>query len=254
MTGHGNTAAVGGARHFVYQRLNVLGGKALHLAEHLALAAGAFERIYGFAPGLDEREIAARVASLVHARHSPARTSATVLLRLTPEEGGGCDIAVEFERGLLEAGYAHSALRPRGVTYEYSIPYSGLPTNFQIESAALFDFLSNGAIGGRGLARSVRCEGDRLLACGDAALMAIRGRALITPPVGEGGVESVERRLAMEAAGRLRSPLEVREEPIFYPELKDYDELFFVDAAGITSFAECDGAKFMSIIAPRMEL
>jgi branched-subunit amino acid aminotransferase/4-amino-4-deoxychorismate lyase len=136
------------------------------------------------------------------------------------------------------------------VTYEYSLPFGGLPTNFRIEAAALFDLLAGGALGGRGMARAVQCEGDRLLTCGDATLFAIRGRVLFTPSVADGGLESVERGLVMEAATKAR--LIVREEPILHSALKDYDELFFADATGITSLAECDGAKFMSIIAPKI--
>jgi branched-subunit amino acid aminotransferase/4-amino-4-deoxychorismate lyase len=54
--------------------------------------------------------------------------------------------------------------------------------------------------------------------------------------------------MAVAAASRLN----VREEPIPHSELKSFDELFLADAAGITSLAECDGAKFMSLAAPRI--
>jgi hypothetical protein len=267
-------------KHYVYQRINVSGGRALHLKAHLALATRAFERVYGLdpalapplapalappfapafgpalAPALDERETAARIAAIVRAKHSPARTGATVMLRLAPSRDIGENEAirmdVEFERALLEAGYAHSPLRPRAVTFEYSMPYGGMPTNFAIEAGELYDFLAAGAVGRHGAARAVRCEGDRLLACGDAPLFAVHGRTLITPSLADGGFESVERALVIAAAGGAR--LSVREEPILHSELKNYDELFFADAAGITSLAECDGAKFMAIIAPKLVL
>ncbi len=63
-------------------------------------------------------------------------------------------------------------------------------------------------------------------------------------------MNSVERELVIEAASAAR--LSVREEPISHPELKSFDELFFADAAGITSLSECDGAKFMSLATPRL--
>lgn len=242
-------------QHFVYQRIHTLRGKAFHLAEHLRIAARAFEHIYGYAPGLDQRAIAARIAACIGARRTPAHTAATVILRLAPQDTSlrvteGCEaiqMEIEFERGLLEAGYTHSALRPRAVTYEYSIPFPAFPTSFQIGAQALFDSL---ALSGHGATRSVRRRGQSLLSCGDAPVFGIRGRVLFTPPLTGGAIESVERELVIEAAPEAR--LSVREEPILHSELKSFDELFFADAAGITSLSECDGAKFMSLTAPRL--
>ncbi len=235
--------------HFVYQRIHTLGGKALRLAEHLLIAARAFEHIYGFRPELDERETAAEITALLKTLRLPKGTSATVMLYLVPREDGGCEIKAEYERGLLDAGYAHSPLRPQAATFEYSIPYSGFPTGFQLSARALFDDL---ALRKHGAARSVRREGDRLISCGDAPLFAVRGRVLFTPPLTEGAMESVERELVIAAAERVKPRLAVREEPILHSELKSYDELFFADAAGITSISECDGAKFMSLAAARL--
>jgi hypothetical protein len=235
--------------HFVYQRAHTLGGKALHLAEHLRIAARAFEHIYGSRPEFDEREIAATISGFLKTLHLPARTSSTVLLYFVPREDGGCEVRHEYERSLLDAGYAHSPLRPKAVTYEYAIPYCGFPTGFQLSARALFDSV---AFRQHGAARSVRREGDRLLSCGDAPLFALRGHVLFTPPLTEGAMDSVERELVIAAAGGVKPRLEVREEAIAHSELKSFDELFCADAAGITSLAECDGAKFMSLAAARL--
>lgn len=234
-------------KHFVYQRVHTLSGRAFHLGEHLVIATRAFEHIYGVRPRLDEREIAGLITKTLRSVRVPARTGATVMLRFVLSEGAGCDVACEFERVLLDAGYAHSPLRPKAATCEYSIPFPALPTNFQIEAKDLFDAL---VLRAHGATRSVRREGERLFSCGDAALFAIRDRVLLTPPLTEGAMDSVERRLVIAAAPGSR--LQVREESIMHSELKSLDELFFVDAAGITSLSECDGAKFMSLAAPRL--
>jgi hypothetical protein len=166
-----------------------------------------------------------------------------VLLRLVPQE----QPTAEFERRLLTAGYAHSALRPRAVTYDYSIPFPAFPTSFQLLAQSHFDSL---ALAEHGATRSVRREGESLLACGDAPLFAIRGKVLLTPALTDGAMDSVERRLVLEAAPEAHFTL--REEPILHSELKSLDELFFADARGITSLSDCDGAKFMSLSAPRL--
>lgn len=234
--------------HFVYQRIHTLGGRALHLDEHLRIAARAFEHIYGSRPELDPETVAAGIADFLKMLRSPARNSATVMLYLVPrEEGGGCNVTREYERGLLDAGYTLSPLRPRAVSYEYSVPFAAWPTAFQLSARALFDTL---ALRQHGATRSVRREGEALISCGDAALFAIRGRTLFTPPLTEGAMDGVERGLVLAAAPKVR--LTVREEPILHSELKIFDELFFADAAGITSLAECDGAKFMSLVAGRL--
>jgi hypothetical protein len=256
-------------KHFVYQHINTLDGKAPHLALHLGLAAGAFERIYGFEPTLDQREIAAQIARVVRENHAGARTSAIVTLRIAPaataapapaatsapsaSDDDTLRLQIEFNRGLLEAGYSHSPLRPRGATFDYDIPFNSLPTNLGLAARDLFDDL---AMRTCGATRSVRRCGNHLLSCGEAPLFAIRGRVLLTPSIEEGGVECVERELLIDfvsrAESRLQSRLEVREEPIRHTELKTFDELFFVDASGLTSFSECDGAKFTSLVAPRL--
>jgi hypothetical protein len=235
------------ASHFVYQRIHVFGGKALHLDDHLRFAARAFEHIYGYPPALDPRDISARVAGSMRTHRPEARTGSTVLLQIIPRENDGHRIAISYERPLLDAGYAHSALRPRAVSFDYGLPFGGFPTGFHLAARELFDTL---ALRQYGAGRSVRRRGDVLLTCGDAPLFAIRGRVLFTTPLTEGAMDGVEREMVIDAAPRMR--LTVREEPILHTGLKSYDELFLADAAGITSLAECDGARFMSLIAPRL--
>jgi hypothetical protein len=179
------------------------------------------------------------------------------MLYLAPRGEGGIELTVEFERVLLDAGYAWSSLRPRAVSFDYSIPFGGFPTAFQLSAKALFDTLGASRTGNSdhtsadgGAVRSIRREGDKLLSCGDAPLFAIRGKKLLTTPLIEGTMDTIERRLLIEAAARER--LGLTEETLRHSELREYDELFYVDAAGITSIAECDGAKFMSLAAPRL--
>jgi hypothetical protein len=233
--------------HFVYQRIHVLGGAALRLTDHLRVAARACEHIYGGRPELDDREVASRIAGVLGPGHpgSGPGTGATVILRLVWNDG--YEAEVEFERGLLEAGYSLSPLRPRTVSYEYSIPFSGFPTGFHLSARDLFDTL---ALRQHGATRSVRRHGDRLISCGDAPLFGIRGRVLFTAPLTEGAMDGVEREMVISAAGQCR--MNVREEPILHGDLKSFDELFFADAAGITSISECDGAKFMSLFVERL--
>lgn len=232
--------------HWVYQRMLVQpGGEVAQLADHLKVAGRAFEHIYGFSFDLDEAQVAGQVARVMRGRDG--RTSSTVVLRVWPQDTDSVAFTVEYERTLMEAGYSLSALRPRAVTYEYSIPYGAFPTNFQLEAASLFDSI---AMRDHGAARSVRKVGDRLLSCGESAIFGIRRKDLVTPALTDGAVDGVERNRMIAAAARSR--LHAREEPILHSELKSFDEFFVVDAMGITSLSECDGAKFMSLTVARL--
>jgi hypothetical protein len=234
-------------RHYIFQRLHVIEGQPLHLPEHLEFAAHSFSTIYGRRPRLGASSVHEVISDLVRRRYIATRTGCTMMLYFIPDDEYGCRVEVEYERPLLEAGYAHSALRPHALSFEYSLPFGSLPTAFQLSARELFDEL---ALSVCGSTRSVRREGDVLLSCGESALAAIRGHELVVPPPGSGAVESVERELLLAAAPSAR--LTVARRPILRSELKRYDELMIVDAAGVTSLAECDGAKFMSLVAPRL--
>ncbi len=234
------------AAHYVYQRVHTLAGETLHLSQHLDIAGRTFRYIYGTHPGLDEKTVARHIAELLRANRYPARGSATVLFCLFPHESGGHDLMIMCERPLIDTGYAVSSLRPQAVSYEYDIPYSAFPTGFQLSAARMHDMLALE----HGATRSVRRRGNLLVSCGDAPLFGIRRKTLFTASLTAGAVDSVERRLVIAAAAKAR--MDFLEEAVPHSELKDFDELFYADAAGITSLAECDGAKFMSLLVSRL--
>lgn len=233
------------AAHYVYQRIHAFGGQPLHLDTHLDLAARAFRHIYGIQPEFDEKAVADDVAGLLRTNRYPPHGSATVLLCVFPR-GDDFDTMAVCERPLLEQGYSVSSLRPVAVSYEYSIPYSAFPTGFQLSAANLYDTLALE----HGATRSVRRVGDRLISCGGSPLFGIKGKTLFTAPLTEGAVDSLERRMIISAAAK--SKMDFLEEAVPHSELRDFDELFYADAAGITSFSECDGAKFMSLLVSRL--
>jgi hypothetical protein len=236
------------AEHYIYQHIHTLAGKPLHLGTHLDLAARAFQHIYGGEkPPLYENVVTTQIAEILRSNHAPTHGSAVVTLRLAPSDFAAFITEIEYERTLLDTGYAVSSLRPTAASYEYSIPFGGFPTGFQLSAAALFDTL---ALSHHEATRSVRREGDKLISCGGSSLFGIRGKTLFTASPGEGAVESVERRLVIAAAAKAR--LDFLEEAVPQSELKSFDELFYADAAGITSLSECDGAKFMSLVVNRL--
>lgn len=239
------------AAHYVYQRVHTIGSKTHRLAEHLDIAGRALWHIYGTQPQFDEKTVGAQIAEVLRANRYPARGSATILLCLFPHTIAvgvptGHDLLIMCERPLLENGYAVSSLRPAAVSYEYGMPYSAFPTGFQLSAARMHDMLALE----HGATRSVRREGDRLISCGDSPLFGIKRKTLYTASFTEGAVDSVERRLVISAAAK--AGMDFLEEAVPHSGLRDFDELFYADAAGITSLSECDGAKFMSLLVGRI--
>lgn len=232
-----------GGTGFVYQRVLVTDGRTLRPDEHLRLAERALKTIYGIDTQLDATAIARSVPQM--------NGSATALLMFEPENSSGITPRVEIERRLLTRAPFHSPVRPRGVTFNYSIPYAGEPTEFQLLAASFFDDLAGRHTGQTGSARAIRRDGDRLISAGDAALFGIRGRTVFTAPFEDGAMETVERQAVIAATENDRR-LTLVEQAMELGELRSFDELFLVDAAGITSFADCDGAKFSALIAPRL--
>ncbi len=233
------------AAHYVYQRVHTLAGRTLHLAAHLDMAVCAFQYIYGVRPDLNENSIAEQIAGTLRTNRYPSHGSATVLLCLFPREES-CDFMVMCERPLIDKGYTVSSLRPRAASYEYDIPYSSFPTGFQLSAARMHDMLALE----HGATRSVRRRGDQLISCGESPLFGIKRKTLFTAPLIHGAVDSIERHLVIAAAAKAK--MDFLEEAVPHSELKDFDELFYADASGITSLSECDGAKFMSLLVSRL--
>lgn len=231
--------------HYIYQRVQYCGGQVLNLAEHLAVVRRVFWNIHRTQPEFDQTAIAADIASLVRENRYPEGVAVVVMLCFFPE-GEGARRLIMCERPLIEKGYTVSSLRPSAVTHQYKMPYEGFPTNFLLSAARFYD----SAALEFGATKSVRYEGGALLGCGDAPLFGIRGKTLFTAPLTDGAAESVERQLVISAARRLG--LDFLEEAIPHGDLVMFDELFYADAAGITSLGECDGIKFMSLIVNRL--
>lgn len=231
--------------HYIYQRVQLHGGKVPHLAEHLAIVSRTFWSIHRTRPVLDEETIVKDIAAIARENRYQMATGLTLLLCFFPA-GDGADLLIMCEKPLIEKGYTVSSLRPVAVTHGYKLPYEGFPTNFLLSAARFHDGLALEF----GATKSIRKEGDMLISCGDAPLFGIRGRTLFTASLTEGATDSVERRIVISAAAKAK--LDFLEEAVPHSDLVRFDELFYADATGITSLGECDGAKFMSLYVLRI--
>jgi hypothetical protein len=228
--------------HYVYQRVQFHDGVVPHLTEYLAIVERTFWNIYRTRPTLDPEAITHAIATLARRNRYRSEGAGLLLVLCFFPTGEGADLLIVCERPLIEVGYTVSSLRPVATVNQYKLPYEGFPVSFALSAARFYEGLAVET----GATKSIRAEGDELIECGTAPLFGIRGRTLFTAPLTSGAVDSVERTLVIEAAARAKLAFE--QEAILRSHLTDFDELFYADAAGITSLSECDGAKFMSLL------
>jgi hypothetical protein len=232
--------------HYIYQRVQFHNGIVPHLTDHLAIVERTFWNIYRTRSTFDAKAITHAVATLAHRNHYQTEGAGLTLLLCFFPNVEGTDLLIFCERPLIEVGYTVSSLRPVATVNHYRLPYEGFPVSFGLSAARFYEGLAAEA----GATKSIRAEGEKLIECGTAPLFGIRGRTLFTAPLTEGAIESVERELVIEAAERAK--LCFVEEAILHSDLVRFDELFYADAAGITSLSECGGAKFMSLLVGRI--
>jgi hypothetical protein len=232
--------------HYIYQRVQFHDGVVPHLADHLAIVERTFWSIYRTRPTFDAKATTHAIATLARRNRYQTEGAGLVLLLCFFPTDTGTDLLIVCERPLIEVGYTVSSLRPVAVVNRYRLPYEGFAVSFGLSAARFYEGLAVE----HGATKSIRAEGEELIECGTAPLFGIRGRTLFTAPLTAGVVDSVERTLVIEAARRAK--LSVREEAIAHSDLVRFDELFYADAAGITSLSECDGIKFMSLSVNRI--
>ncbi len=223
---------------YVYQTVFVSDYRPRQLAAHLELLRAAALRLYDRAPGLDEKELPELIHGLLLRNHYPA---------------GYCEVDIRFR---VSNGTAHTFLtagaiaiydgreltgaRPRAIVTGYDIPFEGIRTGFS-RSAAEY---AAGYARRHGADIAIRSRRNGEIAgVGEWPLFGVRNREIVTPPLGSGAYDSVERRLVMEAAGRRH--ITVREETISHHDLTSFSEIFYCTPQGITAIDSCGTVKYL---------
>jgi branched-subunit amino acid aminotransferase/4-amino-4-deoxychorismate lyase len=234
------------AAHYIYQQVQFHDGMVPHLTDHLAIVERAFWSIHRIRVEFDHIAVTHAITTLARKNRYRTEGAGLVLLLCFFPMGEGTELMIVCRRPLIKAAYTVSSLRPVAVINEYQVPYGGFPVSFGLSAARFYEELA----AKKGATKSIRAQGEYLLECGTSPLFGIRGRTLLTAPLAAGVIDSVERELVIEASRRAR--LDFREDAILRSDLTAFDELFYADAAGITSIGECDGAMFMCLLVGRI--
>lgn len=228
-------------RSCLYQRIRTEGHRPLFLRNHTEILRRTCESLTGRDLRLDPTEIEQNIRCFLAANRFPER-SIEVTLELYPDDTS--HIVLRAPRILLYETYDVTSLRPDSRTVVYEWPLGLCHTDASRAAHRLAQIHAGEATAVR------KTQNGALLSVGDDPIFAIRGRTIVTPPIESGAADSVERQLLAAAAKKANLPL--LEADILQSELSVYDELFFVDTRGITSFASCDGFHFMSLLVRRL--
>ena len=227
------------AKFYIRQNMRTRDGRILNADLHMEFFRRAVRRILDMPLAISERQINETTARLLRENLIPPDVPTEISVYLVLESDAMLPV-ISCREILLDRTYALQGTRPAAEIFEYSYPYPSFRTS--VSDAASIPF-ENKAFS-MSAAVSVRCENGVLLAARGEALLAMHGKTEC------GAADSVERRIALEAAREAGIPVEQRE--IRADSLHRYDEMMIVDTLGITSLSECAGAKFGVLSARRL--
>lgn len=233
------------AKFYIRQNMRTSDGRILNADLHMEFFRRAVRRILDMPLAISERQINETTARLLRENLIPPDIPTEISVYLVLESDALLPV-ISCREILLDRTYALQGTRPAAEIFEYSHPYPSFRTSVSDAASIPFDnkaFSMSAAV-------SVRCENGVLLAARGEALLAMHGKTLIATPTECGAADSVERRIALEAAREAGIPVEQRE--IRADSLHRYDEMMIVDTLGITSLSECAGAKFGVLSARRL--
>ncbi len=224
---------------YLHQTVHTLGGVPLLLSSHVAVLDRASRALFGRPFRCEAEHLADRITALLHREQVPDDLSAFVRLELTPDG----TLRVLYAGLSLYRGYDLRTVHPTAESLVYDLPFGEYATS---ASEALGALARVQAVR-RGAQSVVRCSTEGMIrTADDAPIYAVAGHRILTPPA----APSVAHEVA--AAGIEEAGLTLTVEPLPREWLSRFDELFYVDHRGITSFARCDGTPYMSLTAERI--
>ncbi|MFI3324199.1 MAG: hypothetical protein SNI45_02050 [Rikenellaceae bacterium] len=220
----------------LYQIVHTLEGRIFHLEAHLKLLFEAYYQIFGRGAKLEQAAAEAQILAVLRRSRCPKGVSLFIKLTLSPD---GTLSVTEHERSLYR-GYTMRCLSPRAATVECTMPYIDYPT-------AARDTLI-----GVATAAARKRQGDVALCYHEGIAHTIGGAQIFGVSPTDGLVTaaeslSVEHALAKQIA--TSAEIHITQRPILVEELRQLDELFFVDHYGVTSIKSCNNQYYMSIVA-----
>lgn len=146
------------------------------------------------------------------------------------------------EKSIYE-GYTLRCFNPFATIQRYNNPMGDYPTSARKAAAELALYKSKL----EGADAAIRCGEDGVVySCYDSPLFGVKGSKIFSSP----SLSSVERSIAVYAIQRCG--YDFIESPITKEQLSKFDELFWVDAYGVTAIAQCENRRYTSIVSDKI--
>ncbi len=224
---------------YLYQTIHTRNYKARHLGEHCELLERCFWRLFSRRAVLDRDKLSREMESLLRGEGVVKELSTHVELRLFSDGSHTLHIT---QKSIYE-GYTLRCYTPFGVCQSYSTAWGEHPTSARRATDEWAQAMAQTA--GGDVAIRVGSDGV-VYSCGDAPLFGVLGGKVYSSPM----AGSVERSIA--AAAIFRSGYEFSEQAILVRHLPLLDELFYVDAFGVTALSQVGTRCYMSIVAEKI--
>ncbi len=224
---------------YIYQIVHTYRYKARHLAEHCEVMERCYWQLQSRRITLSRDDLSQRIENLLRENRVVDKLSTHVEIRLWCDGKTTIEIA---EKSIYE-GYVLRCFNPFASVQCYDNPMGNYPTSARRGAAELAHHKSR--LEGADVA--IRCGTDGVIySCYDSPLFGIKGRTVFTSPT----LVSVERSMGIYAINRCG--YEFVELPILRDQLSRFDELFWIDAFGVTAIAQFEKRRYMSIMAEKI--
>ncbi len=224
---------------YLYQTIHTRNYKARHLAEHCELLERCFWRLFSRRVVLSYESLSGEIEALLRDKGVAKNLSTHVELRVMSDGS----YSLQVTHNSIYEGYTLRCFNPFAVCQTYSVAWGEYPSSVRRATEEWAQAMAQTA-GGDVVIR-VGTDGV-VYSCCDAPLFGVKGGKVFSSP----STNSVERNIATAAI--FRAGYEFSEQAIMKRHLPMLDELFYVDAFGVTAIAQVGNRRYMSVVAEKI--
>ncbi len=224
---------------YLYQIIHTRRYRAQHISEHCEVLERCYWQLQFRRITISRDDISKRVEQTLRDNNVNERLSTHLEIRLYLNG----EIAISIVEKSIYEGFTLRCFNPYATLQTYDNPMGDYPTSARRAAAELA--LHRSRMEGADVA--IHCGTNGVVySCYDSPIFGVKGHTIFSSPT----QPSVERSMGIYAIQRCG--YEFVETPIKKEQLPKFDELFWVDAYGITAIAQYDNRRYMSIISAKI--
>lgn len=226
---------------YVFQNIHTLHHKARYTAEHLTLLNHSSQELFGeqLKQNITKQQIEHQIEALLSANRLTRNASILVEIRL--DAIGNYEL--RSHEPSLYSGYVLRSLQPDAVCLPLDMPLPQHPTSAAVATRLMADAIARKC----GFHTAIIAERDGGLAIEPHQPLFIIKEYTMTAQEGCRSIEEALATTAARAAG-----VKIERKRIMVSDLKDADEIIYVNWQGVTAIAHLNNKPYMSIMAEKI--